>query len=245
MRPKASLGNLQLAAAFADSLSVLSEDSRVNAAAIRCRGPTSYFAALKVGIPEIVRAHDGGGQKGAISEMEFNKFLASLGYVSFRYRHRIRGTKDKWSRGVQLWKHFRWLDPGIPDELDLIKSQLSQLKTRFPGTYSIEENEIISFLASIPFGCDKKDSASDSNDEQGVAKGKRLATTSALRLSTGGSSKFRDRSQPCEFPAQRHSVLQGVLRQGQRETIEPIPHPHFTTLHRCLRTLFILGCFPL
>ena len=244
MRPKASQDNLQFAAAFAECLSVRSDDLRANTTAIRCKGPTSLFAALRIGIPEIVRDHYGVGQKGAVSEIELNKFLVRSGYITFRYRQRIRGAKDKWSKGVHLWKHIRWLDPSSPNDLDLIKRQLSQLRLRFSGSYSIRESEVLSFLSSLRTRCSEKDdSATDSNSVD-TRKQASTADPSGCLAEDSLHRRRRCSSQSNRALAIRPSAGENTMpsRQLKRQMVEAIPHSYFTTTRRwaaCIPRCFL------
>ena len=153
MRPKASQDFLQIAALFAESVTVQEDrfDWRVNS--ISCKGPRSIFAALNICIPEIVRkvsdAAVHSAPKGAVSEIEFNKHLIRSGFESFRYRHRIKGFNDKWSKGLLIWKHIRWLDPRVTEELSLLHFRLDYLESKFHGVFSIKPRrrmDLISFL---------------------------------------------------------------------------------------------------
>ncbi len=156
MRPKASQQHLQIAAAFANAVTVCCDESKINhdffPHVVKCKGPTSIFAALKVCIPDIVRLSDEYSEyilKDAVSEIELNKFLARSGYLSSRYRNRIRGAKDKWTKGFQRWKFLRWLDPRNPEELRQLSTQIAEIKKRFPGPYSIHDSELVNFISNL------------------------------------------------------------------------------------------------
>ncbi len=155
MRPKASPLNLHIAAAFASAVTVhRGEDSKPIEKflpVVKCKGPMSIFSALKVCIPDIVRLPDESESvlKGAVSEIELNKFLARSGYVSSRLRNRIKGTTDKWTKGFQRWKSIRWVDPRNPDELTQLRTKLAEIQALFPGPYSIYESQLLHFILNL------------------------------------------------------------------------------------------------
>jgi hypothetical protein len=155
MRPKASQLHLHIAAAFANAITVRNDDTKINLEnnihAVKCRGPTSIFSALNICIPDIVRQSVDGNilLKGAVSEIELNKFLSRSGYISSRLRNRIKGTKDKWTKGFQRWKFLRWLDPRNPEELRHLRTQLAEIPIRFPGSYFIHESRLIDFISNL------------------------------------------------------------------------------------------------
>ena len=212
MRPKASQHNLQLAAAFADCLTVRRDESIVDTAAIHCKGPASLFAALQAGIPEVVCTGTGCRLNGSISEIELNKFLSRSGYLSFRFRHRIRGTKDRWSKGEQLWKCIRWIDPREPAELNLAKRKLALLKTRFPGPHYAHDDDILAFLFSVT--------------------GQSCHYTEAAIGDRGHS--IRCTETPNISPAQQPRAW--PFQTVQRHSLQHIPHPVSTAMCRSVKT---------
>ncbi len=154
MRPKASQKHLQIAAAFANAVTVRSDDSKSNQEIfphLLCKGPKSIFSALKVCIPDIVRqsGHCTNVLNDAVSEIELNKFLSRCGYVSIRHRNRVRGTKDKWTKGFHRWRFLRWLDPRNPVELKQLQAQIAEIPSRYPGSYSIHESELVQFISNL------------------------------------------------------------------------------------------------
>ncbi len=157
MRPKASQRHLQIAAAFADAITVRSDETKCIhekfPCVVKCKGPTSIFSALKVCIPDIVRLSDecSFALKDTVSEIELNKFLARSGYISSRYRNRIRGTKDKWTKGFQRWRFLRWLDPRNPEDLRQLQTQIADIPNRFPGSYHISESKLVQFITNLQF----------------------------------------------------------------------------------------------
>jgi hypothetical protein len=216
MRAKASLEYLRIAAAIADCITISTNelDARYSSYVIRCRGPGSIFAALKVGIPEIVRPEGDKSRQGPISEIELYKFLSRSGYVAYRFRHRIRGTKDMWSKGVHLWRHRRWLDPRVPEELSLIRLKLAQFKARISGSYIIQQSQLLSFLAFVA-----------SEDTDGIEE------TSSDQMS--GNDDFKN--PPGNYSSKAHHfslVPAGHSQQMWCEEFEAVPHSAFTTIRR-------------
>jgi hypothetical protein len=154
VRPKASQENLKIAATFAEAVTVTFPEkagkSMPACLPVDCKGSRSIFSALVEAIPDIVRqSSDSNSIHSTVSEVEFNKFIARLGYTSFRYRHRIRGTVDKWSKGVQRWKHVRWVNPCDSSDLSHLRQGLADLRSRFPCQQTLNEDKIIRFLQSI------------------------------------------------------------------------------------------------
>jgi hypothetical protein len=155
MRPKASQLHLRIAAEFANAVTMRTEESKLSQDffpyIVRCKGPTSIFSALKVCIPDIVRLSDDSSYilKDAVSEIELNKFLARSGYTSTRHRNRVRGTKDKWTKGFQRWRFRRWLDPRNPDELRQLHICIAEINNLFPGSHSIHETELVHFMLNL------------------------------------------------------------------------------------------------
>ena len=107
VRPKASQANLQIAAAVTEAATIRQMDAHMNLAhaKVDCKGHNSIFAALRWCLADVVRLKEyESDQKEGVSEVELNKHLCRLGYYSYRYRHRIQGTQDRWSKGIQRWK---------------------------------------------------------------------------------------------------------------------------------------------
>jgi len=97
MRAKASLEFLQFGAAFANSVTARWDESDQ---IISCKGPNSIFAALGHCIPTVVNTVERKGLKGAFTEIQLNKHLARNGYRFVRYRYRLNGSKNKWSKRI-------------------------------------------------------------------------------------------------------------------------------------------------
>lgn len=154
MRQKGSQEYLHVAAAFANAVTVRENECTrdISAVPVDCRGRLSIFSALQVCLPHIARDNEGKIRdtvKGAISEAECNKFLAKSGYSAYRYRHRLKGVKDKWSKGVQRWKNIRWINPNNAEEAVLLQSQLHLLYTRFPVLCTSLERSVVDFLSKL------------------------------------------------------------------------------------------------
>jgi hypothetical protein len=158
MRPKASVEYLHIAAAFAQAVTVQSDEIREYEvqAMVHCKGQRSLFAALSQSIPGITRKsnkHRDSAEcclKGAISEPELNKFLSRLGYQIYRHRKRIYDSEKKPSfTEVRVWSLMRWTDPSNQGEMERMRSHLSGIQDRFPGHYIIFENKLIEFLESM------------------------------------------------------------------------------------------------
>ena len=184
---------------------------------MKCKGPTSIFAALKVCIPDIVRLSDefsfsGYILKDAVSEIELNKFLSRSGYLSSRYRNRIRGTKDKWTKGFQRWKFLRWLDPRNPEELRQLSTQIGEIRKRFPGSYTIHDSELVNFISNLQSIHDEDQSLPAGDTSMLEMQFDDDSNTSDLQLAAFGA--------PCgpSAPHQWH--------------VEAIPPVHFITHRR-------------
>jgi hypothetical protein len=158
MRPKASLEYLHIAAAFAQAVTVQSDEIRECEvqAMVHCKGQKSIFAALSQSIPGITRKsnkHRDSAEcclKGAISEAELNKFLSRLGYQIYRHRKRMYDPEKKLNfTEVRVWSLMRWTDPSNQGEMERMRSHLSGIQDRFPGHYIIFENKLIEFLESM------------------------------------------------------------------------------------------------
>ena len=152
VRPKASKENLHIATTFVDAVTTKVTSNGPHKCKFRsmvdCKGRNSLFAALKIGIPDLVRTKelDLSAKKHAVSDVELNKFLVQYGYESFRFRHRIRGTLDKWSKGIQRWKNIRWINPRNIEESNRLRCQLAIFSASLSEEYPIMEDNLLKFL---------------------------------------------------------------------------------------------------
>jgi hypothetical protein len=242
MRPKASQQNLQIAAAFANAVTIQDCDTKHfnTLALVNCKGSCSIFAALSVCIPDIVRwpeKHDLFGTAG-VSEIELNKFLARSGYTSVRHRNRIKGTNDKWTKGFQRWKNRRWADARNFEELRQLWAQLAEIPIRFSVSYSINKSELEIFLLNLlhyPGACDRglEPEGEPDVDDCPWRQGGSLSMA-PFACSADGSSPWP--IQPAHPPGAFQLAEQG--RGGGATAprywrVEPIPLLHFATHHRC------------
>jgi hypothetical protein len=250
MRPKASPQHLQIAAAFANAVTIRSSEPKLNNEVfpfvVKCKGPTSVFSALKVCIPDIVRSSNDYSYtiKDAVSEIELNKFLVRSGYVSLRHRSRVKGTKDKWTKGFQRWRFLRWLDPRNPEELSQLKENIAEIPNRFPGSYSIHETELVHFILNL-------ESIDDEIQFLCVGDNSMLGIEfdREENIATEYDRWHRDQSSP-EFPPRmggaddpsrspRFADLQlaapGTLVAPRRWHVDAIPFTRFATHHRLVR----------
>lgn len=157
MRAKGSSDNLMIGLEFANAITIYQdyEKASCNGVAVNCKGKNSVFAALSVCLPDLVRIEDTRkALRGAISETELCKFLIRSGYVPYRQRSRVKGTKDKWNKTVLQWKHRRWINPLNPEECMTLKAKLAALQDRLCHSGSISEKSLLSFLCTI--ACDFK-----------------------------------------------------------------------------------------
>jgi len=149
MRTKGSIQCLSFGLEFANAVTVEIDENHSAPCLVDCNGPNSVFAVLHMCVPSIVRTDANSNPiKGAISSIEFRKFLAKSGYESCRHRSRVRGTKDKWTKGIKRWKNRRWIDPDNADELAHFKTKLDKLKSCSSRFGSICEIKIVEFLSS-------------------------------------------------------------------------------------------------
>ena len=161
MRTKGSVEWLKVGLEFANAVTVEINDQRSSCSLVDCMGPNSVFAALSLSIPSITRTCEGHDVlKGAISSIELCKFLIKSGYESCRHRNRVKGTKDKWTKGVRRWKNRRWVDPDQADELAHLKANLDELKSRNPRLCTISEERLLEFLSVRPSNAESLQSSS-------------------------------------------------------------------------------------
>jgi hypothetical protein len=244
MRPKASQQNLHIAGAFANAITVWSDDSKINhesvAHVVKCKGSTSIFSALKVCIPEIVRFSDDSRNfmKEAVSEIELNKFLTRSGYISSRYRNRVKGTRDKWAQGFHRWKYIRWIDPRNPKELRQLRTQLAEITSRFPHSYSIQESELIEFISNLqsinecqplpPADANRALPAADTNRDDNPRQWEQDRSDFSPHIGANNRSQS-----PLSAVLQRPGpAIPGVPGAPRRRRIEAIPSTRFVTHRR-------------
>jgi hypothetical protein len=160
MRAKGSSEFLEIALDFANALT-MHKDAELrmrNNLVVNCKGSNSIFAVLSLSIPGLVRTEDGKRtMRGAISETELCKFLIRSGYISYRERTRVKGTKDKWNKTVLRWKHRRWINLLNPDECMILKTKLTEIQARNKHGWSICESSLLKFLYAMV--CENKPSA--------------------------------------------------------------------------------------
>jgi hypothetical protein len=150
VRPKASLENLQISGAFAQAITVrLDTSSTVKYVKVECRGSNSIFAAMRICLPHLIRMRSEPAKKGAVSEIQLNKYLAQIGFKQYRYRRRILGTSDKWSKGCHQWQNLRWIQIDKPEELQQLQARLSEIVAHFPKKSVFQENNLLAFLSSV------------------------------------------------------------------------------------------------
>ena len=151
MRSKGCAEWLDVGLEFANAVTVENDNHRSWFRLVDCKGPNSVFAALSLSMPSIARISDGQNQlKGAISAIEFCKFLVKSGYEPYRHRNRVKGTKDKWTKGVQRWKNRRWVDLNNADELLLFQAKLEALKPQISCLCTLSERRLFEFLSTRP-----------------------------------------------------------------------------------------------
>jgi hypothetical protein len=153
MRAKGYLEYLKIGLDFANALTVPMGDDEYTGkypTVVKCKGRNSVFAALSSTIPCIVRLGAvSKSPKGAISESEFCRFLNKSGYISYRQRSRIRGTTDKWNKGVLRWRYRRWRDPHDPDELVVLKAKIHEFRSKVAHLSLFCEDGLLEYLRVI------------------------------------------------------------------------------------------------
>jgi hypothetical protein len=213
VRPKASAENLEIAAQFANAITkkISSLDLKKNGGEVHCKGSNSIFAALRRCLPTLTRLslETDPVHKDSISELEFKKYLERIGFESYRHRHRIRGTFDRWSKGYQRWKNLRWINPEVPEDLDIMNSCLVELANKYPCFSSLRHETVVTFLASantvksqsfMPEGDDKNNpTLSMLEDEEGLS-------CPHLKGTRGGSAKRKPAPPPSPWSMTRLST---------------------------------------
>ena len=151
VRPKASEKNLEIAREFANAITVKrsSGEEKTKTGHVGCKGSNSVFAALRYCLPRLTRLQTEKIHlhRNAVSEIELNKCLTQTGFISHRQRRRILGTY-RWSKGHLRWKNIRWIDPGVPEDLETLHFRLVELIYRYPSISYLHHDTVISFLAS-------------------------------------------------------------------------------------------------
>ena len=146
---KGSFECLTFGLEFANAITiVIDETEQRNFRPVDCKGTNSVFSALSISIPSVVRTSDCTRNKGAISEIELFKFLVKSGYIPHRLRSRVKGTTDKWTKGINRWKCRRWVDTRKPDDMDHLRTKLEALRRFCSPTYSICERSLLEFLSA-------------------------------------------------------------------------------------------------
>ena len=146
---KGSFECLTFGLEFANAITiVIDETEQRNFRPVDCKGTNSVFSALSISIPSVVRTSDCTRNKGAISEIELFKFLVKSGYIPHRLRSRVKGTTDKWTKGINRWKCRRWVDTRKPDDMDHLRTKLEALRLFCSPTYSICERSLLEFLSA-------------------------------------------------------------------------------------------------
>ena len=117
--------------------------------------------------------------------------LTKCGFESFRYRHRIKGTKNRWSKGHRFWKHIRWLDPRVPSELCLLNKLLEE--QRFPTSFSRRFSRLLEFISALlssarPTDDTAVEGAFDSHDGSDESGCNSFGASEFSSSSPGGSS---------------------------------------------------------
>ena len=133
MRPKASEENLRKALAIAEIVTTVSLNNEILKFVER-RGPASIFRLISKCFPAIVRDNTKTAEQNrhTFSEIELNKYLAKHGFVSTRYRNRIKGTVDKWEKGTLRWSNRRWR-PLDSSDLLYMRDGLAFLQCTYKG----------------------------------------------------------------------------------------------------------------
>jgi hypothetical protein len=150
VRPKPSLENLQISGAFAEAITVkLDTRSTINYVKVECRGSNSIFAAIKICLPHLTRMRSEPAKKGAVTEIQLNKYLAQIGFKQLRYRKRILGSSHKWTEGCHHWKNLRWIQVRNPYELQYLRHRLAEITARFPKKLNFQEDKLFAFLSSV------------------------------------------------------------------------------------------------
>jgi hypothetical protein len=159
VRPKASLGNLRVALAFAELMIVRSRLGEENPKKMRIlrKGPRSPYAAFRACFPDLVRytRDKYPTDRLAVSILEFDKALKRAGFKSYRRRERTDNA-IQWRFKVcipksekprmyyvipnllnpilQHWDECRWRDPNDPEDI----SEMASLLEKFQSDPSLE-----------------------------------------------------------------------------------------------------------
>jgi hypothetical protein len=115
---------------------------------VDCKGPNSVFSAILSCMPMIARTNDCSRSRGAFSEIELCKYLTKSGYTPYRVRSRVKGTTDKWTKGINRWKGRRWIDPRSPGDLDHLRSRLDTLRLLCTSSPNFDR-KILCFISNL------------------------------------------------------------------------------------------------
>ena len=167
VRPKPSFDTLDIAGDFAEivTVKIMSRRRPKSSVKVECKGPNSIFAAIKCCLPHLARVKNEPAKKGAVSEVQLNKYLIRVGFIPYRHRQRVVGEPEKWSKGCQQWANVRWIDLCNPEEVQRLRERLPDIALRFPKKFTVCEESLFTFLNNVnsqtendPFPFDKSQS---------------------------------------------------------------------------------------
>ena len=172
---------------------------------------------MQICLPALVRQGSESSEKGSVSEIELFKFLRRIGYSSFRFRHRIRGTTDQWSKGFQRWKNLRWIQMENSLEMRRFKEKISTMTFFQRINIELFAERAMHFLLSLKQGgATQQDGTSNKG---GMGKYEPRHPGSSSGYSSGSHEDYSDLDQ-------HPSGASGLHRSLNRNVPHPLRTPH-------------------
>jgi hypothetical protein len=171
VRPRASDGNVRIALAFADIVTIQTKPGICKvkfSIPVARKGRQSVFAAFAACFPNLARDANEKNPKNrrGVSLIEFNKAMQSMGLISVRKRDKVDGH-IRWSTKVccrielcsmgkinlfnrlQFWSNCRWANPQDPRDLRIIADKLSRAQRSHAELNQCTLEQLLNILATL------------------------------------------------------------------------------------------------
>ncbi len=192
LRPKGSDRNKAIAAGIATIAVRYSESSESGNDFVYCHGPCSVYSFFAAVLPLCARdTKEVSANPEGVSRIEMSKILVKGGYQIYRKRELVPGSKDQVKRGCRRWKYRRWMNPGVPGELEEIDVNLRTLCSEFPEISSLSLEVFCQQLSLFRSGSSGSDLQCESTDEEeSPERSCRMIPGSELQLAFPASNRL-------------------------------------------------------